>query len=334
MKRLFSNFQFLNFFLASVAVVILFGLSHNPDSSNLDLSSEGTQPMTQEDPNFNENLKKQLEKYYQNMPEGDVSHRTATQTSPWDEDTLGLDKNRSNDDNQREIKALEEKMWTQFRQQMEEIEQTHRTPPVPVKITPPPQTTLPPPNNKSLINSRLPKSLQEKTSFGHFPFDLNSPERLVEVEKYYGRQEYLDREVADVFTQMKADAQKDGVELVLISGFRGMENQTLLFQKQIELKGSKQAAAQVSAPPGYSEHHTGYALDIGDGKQPSLDLKIEFQSSDAYKWLLGNGYKYGFELSFPPNNIQGISFEPWHWRFIGSPRANKIFKTARQVSHN
>jgi D-alanyl-D-alanine carboxypeptidase len=333
MKRLFSNFQFLNFFLASVAVVILFGLSHNPDSSNLYLSSEGTQPMTQEDHDFNENLKKQLEKYYQNMPEGDLSDHTITQsdrTSPWDENIL--DNNLSNHDNQKVAEALEEKMWTQFRQQMEEIEQTHRTPPVPVKITQ--QRTLPPPNYKSFINSRLPKSLQEKTSFGHFPFDLNSPERLVEVEKYYGRQEYLDREVADVFTQMKADAQKNGVELVLISGFRGMENQTLLFQKQIELKGSQQAAAQVSAPPGYSEHHTGYALDIGDGKQPSLDLKIEFESSDAYKWLLGNGYKYGFELSFPPNNIQGISFEPWHWRFITSNRAKEIFRTARQVSHN
>jgi len=311
MKRLFSNFQFLNFFLASVAVIILLALSHKPESSSIYIPSGGTQSVP---------IAKDLSAHI--VTQGD-------RTSPWDEDILDLKNNLSNHDNPKEVKALEEKMWTQFRQKMEEIERIHRTPSAPVKITPPPQTNLPP-KKKSLTNSRLPKSLQEKTSFGHFPFDLNSPERLVEVEEYYGRKEYLDQEVADVFAQIKADAKKDGVELVLISGFRAIEEQTLLFQKQIKLKGNKQA----TAPPGYSEHHTGYALDIGDGKQPSLDLKLEFESSDAYKWLLSNAHKYGFELSFPRNNIQGIVFKPWHWRFIASPRANEIFKMIRQISQN
>jgi zinc D-Ala-D-Ala carboxypeptidase len=87
----------------------------------------------------------------------------------------------------------------------------------------------------------------------------------------------------------------------------------------------------LSAPPGYSEHHTGFALDIGDGSRPEADVKFEFENTKAYQWLQANGRRYGLEISFPANNIQGVSFEPWHWRFTSSPYATAVFSVAHTL---
>lgn len=176
-------------------------------------------------------------------------------------------------------------------------------------------------------------SVTINTYLGHFPFAENPQNRLVNMGKYHNRTEYLDQETAFAFNRMKDDAKAQGVKLVLISGFRTITSQHTLFQRQIRKRGSKEAAAKLSAPPGYSEHHTGYALDIGDGKQPYLDLQTQFESSQAYLWLANNAYKYGFELSFPKNNRQGVSFEPWHWRYVISDRANEIFAIPRSINN-
>ncbi len=184
--------------------------------------------------------------------------------------------------------------------------------------------------DQSLVSSNS-TSLQNQnnTYFGHISYQEAPSQRLVEVEKYYYRMNLLDREAAQAFKRMKTDAKAQGVELILISGFRSIADQEKLFQKQIQRRGSKEAAAKLSAPPGYSEHHTGYAMDLGDGKQPNTDLKFEFESTQAYQWLVANAYKYGFELSFPRNNPQGVSFEPWHWRYVISEQGNQIFSRSR-----
>ncbi|MDV2998286.1 MAG: putative carboxypeptidase YodJ [Chroococcidiopsis sp. SAG 2025] len=130
---------------------------------------------------------------------------------------------------------------------------------------------------------------------------------------------------------MKLDSKRSGIELVLISGFRSITAQNKLFLKQINRKGNKELAAKLSAPPGYSEHHTGYGLDIGEGKDIDTYTKFEFDRTQAYFWLTKNAHKYGFELSFPKNNLQGVSYEPWHWRYINSPIASKVFENARNL---
>ena len=89
--------------------------------------------------------------------------------------------------------------------------------------------------------------------------------------------------------------------------------------------------AEVSAPPGYSEHHTGYAIDIGDGKVPATDLSPKFANTAAFRWLEQNAPRYSFELSFPPDNPQGISYEPWHWRFVGDRESLETFYKARNL---
>ncbi len=168
-----------------------------------------------------------------------------------------------------------------------------------------------------------------ETYLGHFPYSENKQENLVKVADFYGREEFLDKTAANAFNRMKSDAKTSGVDITIISGFRSIAQQKKLFLKQINKRGGKEAAARFSAPPGYSEHHTGYALDIGEGQNIDTYIKFEFEYTEAYLWLVKNAHKYGFELSFPKNNLQGVSYEPWHWRFVGSQKAQDIFRMAR-----
>lgn len=171
--------------------------------------------------------------------------------------------------------------------------------------------------------------------YNHFPYEEADPARLESVGLFiresYEREESLDYEATDAFAQMKAAAAAEGVLLMPISGFRTFARQAELFAKQTEKLGSELAAAELSAPPGHSEHHTGYAIDIGDVNIPDADIKYSFENTPAYAWLVANARSYGFEQSFPYNNQQGVSFEPWHWRYVGSPRASNIFINSRSA---
>ncbi len=89
--------------------------------------------------------------------------------------------------------------------------------------------------------------------------------------------------------------------------------------------------ARVSAPPGYSEHSTGFAIDIGDYMQRETDFEVEFEDTDAFKWLQRHAAKYHFKLSFNRNN-EYIDYEPWHWRYEGSIEALKIFENSNRKS--
>jgi D-alanyl-D-alanine carboxypeptidase len=191
-----------------------------------------------------------------------------------------------------------------------------------------PNNPIPSPSNIKKLTPPIqpdpPSILPPK--YGHLPY--TEAKTLVNVGRYYDRFETLHPEAVEVFKQMQADARSVGVGLIPISGFRTVADQRLLFERQIKRQGSPEAAARLSAPPGYSEHHTGYAIDIGDESNPASDLKFEFEYTEAYIWLKKNARKYGFKLSFPPNNAQGVSFEPWHWRYGGSDSAAKIFARA------
>lgn len=171
--------------------------------------------------------------------------------------------------------------------------------------------------------------------YGHLPYAEESSDRLVSIGTYgegsYRRTEFLDRDAAGSFAQMTVAAAADGVSIIPISGFRTIAVQEKLFERQIQRQGSEGAAATLSAPPGYSEHHTGYALDIGDGTRPKTDVKFEFEDTKVYQWMSAHAKQYGFELSFPRNNPQHVSFEPWHWRFINSGKASAVFAVAHTL---
>jgi D-alanyl-D-alanine carboxypeptidase len=141
------------------------------------------------------------------------------------------------------------------------------------------------------------------------------------------------RAAAQKFMAMVDAAQADGVALVPLSGFRSVQEQTsLFFETKAERGQTPGERASVSAPPGHSEHHTGYAVDIGDGARPDLNLSFDFDQSAAFKWLQKNAAYYSFELSFPKNNVQKISYEPWHWRFVGDRQSLETFYRARSLA--
>ena len=125
---------------------------------------------------------------------------------------------------------------------------------------------------------------------------------------------------------MSAAANASGVNLRVISGYRSLEEQKYLFFEIKKQRGQDtRVRAQVSAPPGYSEHHTGYAVDIGDGNAPATNLNEGFEQTRAFAWLQQNAARYSFELSFPRDNEQGISYEPWHWRYVGDQDSLETF---------
>jgi zinc D-Ala-D-Ala carboxypeptidase len=137
---------------------------------------------------------------------------------------------------------------------------------------------------------------------------------------------------AEKFNAMVAAAKADGVYLQPLSAFRSVDDQNYLFFDVKAQRGEVTTErARVSAPPGHSEHHTGYAIDIGDPTQPNAHLQINFDQTSAFTWLRDNAARYSFELSFPENNSQGVSYEPWHWRFVGDRQSLETFYRARQL---
>lgn len=115
------------------------------------------------------------------------------------------------------------------------------------------------------------------------------------------------------FNKMKDAAKRDGVSINIISGFRSTKYQIEVFSrkfKDINNVSDEEFAARLkySAPSGFSEHHTGLAVDINS-------LEEDFEETKEFDWLNKNAFKFGFEMSFPRNNSQGVGYEPWHWRY-------------------
>ena len=168
----------------------------------------------------------------------------------------------------------------------------------------------------------------DKGLLGHLPYNVASEAEL-EAITADGRLK-MRSAAAQKFQQMQAAAKAEGVILTPISAFRDDQTQEHLFFGIKEQRVQDAAKrAEVSAPPGYSEHHTGYAIDIGDGNAPATHLETDFANTAAFRWLEQNALKYSFELSFPPDNEQGVSYEPWHWRFVGDRDSLETFYKVR-----
>lgn len=140
------------------------------------------------------------------------------------------------------------------------------------------------------------------------------PERLVATEDdYYGRPQRLEASAFEAWSAMKQAAAEAGVTLHLISAFRDLDYQRGLIVRKLDQGQSIGDILRVNAAPGFSEHHTGRAIDIGTLDCPAL--QEEFENTTAFQWLNENAALYGFVLSYPRDNESGIAYEPWHWCF-------------------
>jgi D-alanyl-D-alanine carboxypeptidase len=163
---------------------------------------------------------------------------------------------------------------------------------------------------------------------GHFAYPEANQQDLVEVAPG----QLLHRDAAEALVAMQRAASADGVSLVVLSAFRPIDlQQELFFAVKSERNQSALERAQVSAPPGFSEHSTGYAVDLGDGRAPQTNLSAAFAATAAYRWMEANAARYHFILSFPLDNPQGVIFEPWHWRFEGTAAALQLFEPAQRL---
>ena len=135
---------------------------------------------------------------------------------------------------------------------------------------------------------------------------------LVEVgPNLVGKMQRLTPEAARQWRAMAEAAEAIGISLLIVSGFRGVEYQAALIRKKIEAGQAISDILTVNAAPGYSEHHTGRAVDIATpGSRP---LTEEFEDTDAFRWLTDRAVEFGFSLTYPRDNPWGILYEPWHW---------------------
>jgi D-alanyl-D-alanine carboxypeptidase len=139
----------------------------------------------------------------------------------------------------------------------------------------------------------------------------------------------LHADAAEAARALIAAAKADGVSLQAASCYRSVGRQRAIFCGPID-RGQKSFAERVrwSAPPGYSEHATGYVIDFCDPAK--CELETEFAQEPGGKWLAAHAPCFGFELSFPKGNAQGVGWEPWHWRYVGTPEAKAVFAAARE----
>ena len=126
-----------------------------------------------------------------------------------------------------------------------------------------------------------------------------------------GRMQRLTPDAAERWLRMVEAARADGQTLLIVSGFRSVEYQAALIRKKLEGGQTIEDVLTVNAAPGYSQHHTGTAVDIASpGSRP---LTEDFEASEAFAWLKQGAAEFGFEMTYPRNNKYGFVYEPWHW---------------------
>ena len=161
---------------------------------------------------------------------------------------------------------------------------------------------------------------------GHLPYAEISKEKLVLIEPNIE----VHMDMRDSLLKMREEAKKDGIYLVFLSGYRSINLQNDIFYSLKSIRNQVAAErARVSAPPGYSEHSTGFAIDIGDANQREKDFETDFENTEAFRWLIKNAAKFHFKLSFNKDN-KYIDYEPWHWRYEGSIEALKVFESSNR----
>lgn len=141
---------------------------------------------------------------------------------------------------------------------------------------------------------------------------MREPRRLVCIgEDIHARTQWLAPRAARAFTRMRAAATMDDVELQIVSAYRSAAYQMGIVQRKLERGRPIEEILRVSAAPGYSEHHSGRAVDLSS--PGFVALEEAFENSPAFGWLLAHALRFGFALSYPRGNPHAIAYEPWHW---------------------
>lgn len=128
-----------------------------------------------------------------------------------------------------------------------------------------------------------------------------------------GREHLLVPLAAKAWQRLKAAALDDDIEVFIVSAFRSIDRQAEIVRRKLEAGSTVESILTVSAPPGFSEHHTGRAVDLSTSGSPALE--VEFAQTAAFIWLTEHAAGFGYYLTYPIGNSWGYQYEPWHWCF-------------------
>lgn len=156
--------------------------------------------------------------------------------------------------------------------------------------------------------------------------DVYLPDNWEVTPNFIG-EESVDIRIYDQLTSMIRDAQKDGVNIWICSGYRSVDEQEIILSRDIELHmnegmsedEARELALRTIARPGHSEHHTGLVVDLND-------VDDAFEETDAYMWLSEHAEDYGFVQRYRSDkvDITGIDNESWHYRYVGVENAKEM----------
>ena len=148
------------------------------------------------------------------------------------------------------------------------------------------------------------------------------PNNLEKISNVYALSNMkLVKEAKEAYERMAKDASKDKRKLVVMSAYRDYNYQVNLYNRYAK-KDGKDKADTYSGRPGFSEHQTGLAIDLYNGKT----VYTKFEETKGFKWMQDNAYKYGFILRFPKGKEleTGYQYESWHYRYVGLEIAKEI----------
>lgn len=159
---------------------------------------------------------------------------------------------------------------------------------------------------------------------GYTPKTLRQPSAKARMS---GSQEMLLRDdAATALEKLMADAKDEGIELMLVSGYRPFVLQKAVYERNVAEQG-RAKADKTSARPGHSEHQTGLAADLGT-INGQCELQTCFGTTKEGKWIAKNAQNYGFIIRYQEGmqTVVGYSYEPWHIRYVGVPLSREIYK--------
>ncbi len=156
------------------------------------------------------------------------------------------------------------------------------------------------------------------------PSDLTVPDVAFSFTEDIDKR-YIRKEAAEALQEMFTAAEKEGLDLVAVSGYRSYDRQKTIYDNEVTQKGEEKAKEAV-AYPGQSEHQTGLAMDISS-RSNGFALSQEFGNTKDGKWVEDNADKFGYIIRYPKNkeHITKYKYEPWHLRYVGK-KAAKVIK--------
>ncbi len=136
----------------------------------------------------------------------------------------------------------------------------------------------------------------------------------------FGRSFMLHPDALLAYRNMWQAAYADGISLVVVSAYRSFAYQTELIRRKLAAGQRLHDIFRINAMPGDSEHHSGCALDLHCPTEKNVPpLSEDFEKTQAFDWLMQHAERYGFSLSYPRQNPQGMIYEPWHWCYRLAP---------------